>query len=72
MAAAPADSLTLEEGNALAKEIGAVGYLECSSVSGEGVDEVFKEAIRLALSEDEEEKREKGGWWKRIVGCFGS
>lgn len=37
-----------DEGVELAKEIGAVGYYECSAMSGEGVEEVFDRAAELA------------------------
>jgi Rho family protein len=37
------------QGEAVAKEIGARRYLECSSLSGEGVDDVFEAATRAAL-----------------------
>jgi Rho family protein len=38
------------QGEAVAKEIGAKRYLECSSLSGEGVDDVFEAATRQALT----------------------
>ncbi len=41
--------LTKHEGESAAKEIGARKYLECSSLSGEGVDDVFEAATRAAL-----------------------
>lgn len=41
--------VTFPEGEAAAKEIGARKYLECSSLSGEGVDDVFEAATRAAL-----------------------
>ena len=37
------------DGEAAAREIGAKRYLECSSLSGEGVDDVFEAATRAAL-----------------------
>jgi hypothetical protein len=33
----------------LARLCGAVKYLECSSLNGEGVDDLFKVATRMAL-----------------------
>lgn len=33
----------------MAREIGARAYLECSSRTGQGVAEVFEEALRLCL-----------------------
>ena len=41
--------VTLHDGEAAAREIGAKRYLECSSLSGEGVDDVFEAATRAAL-----------------------
>ncbi|MCJ1398496.1 Rho GTPase [Xylographa trunciseda] len=40
---------TSKEGNDIAHEIGARKYLECSSLTGEGVDDVFEAATRAAL-----------------------
>jgi Rho family protein len=45
-----------KEGSDIANEIGARKYLECSSLTGEGVDDVFEAATRAALlSRDSEE-----------------
>ncbi|KAI3573237.1 P-loop containing nucleoside triphosphate hydrolase protein [Fusarium oxysporum f. sp. albedinis] len=41
--------VTEHEGEIVAYEIGAKMYLECSSLSGEGVDTVFEIASRIAL-----------------------
>lgn len=41
--------VTTHDGEATAREIGARRYLECSSLSGEGVDDVFEAATRAAL-----------------------
>ena len=48
-----------KEGNDVAHEIGARKYLECSSLTGEGVDDVFEAATRAALLTFE--KGERGG-----------
>ena len=51
--------LTENEANNAAREIGARKYLECSSLTGEGVDDVFEAATRAALLTFE--KGERGG-----------
>ena len=37
------------DGENVAVEIGAVAYLECSSLTGQGVEKVFETATRAAL-----------------------
>lgn len=51
--------VTERQGEQAAQEIGARKYLECSSLSGEGVDDVFEAATRAALLTFE--KGEGGG-----------
>ncbi|KAL2107162.1 hypothetical protein VUR80DRAFT_5596 [Thermomyces stellatus] len=41
--------VTPQEGEHVAREISARRYLECSSLTGEGVDDVFEAATRAAL-----------------------
>ncbi|KAF9889108.1 Rho GTPase [Aspergillus nanangensis] len=41
--------VTAKEGSETATQIGARKYLECSSLTGEGVDDVFEAATRAAL-----------------------
>ena len=48
-----------KEGQEIAQQIGARKYLECSSLTGEGVDDVFEAATRAALLTFE--KGERGG-----------
>lgn len=42
--------VSYEEGVEVAKEIGALRYLECSAMTNRGVKEVFTEAARIALA----------------------
>lgn len=42
--------VSYEEGVSVAKEIGALRYLECSAMNNRGVKEVFTEAARIALA----------------------
>jgi len=51
--------VTEHDGELASREIGARKYLECSSLSGEGVDDVFEAATRAALLTFE--KTEGGG-----------
>jgi Rho family protein len=41
--------VTAHDGEITAREVGAKRYLECSSLSGEGVDDVFEAATRAAM-----------------------
>jgi len=51
-----------EQAEKVAKEIGARRYLECSALTGEGVDDVFENATRAALLKSKKEN-------KRPFGC---
>lgn len=42
--------VTRQQGKTVAQEVGAKAYLECSSLSGDGVNEVFETVTRAALS----------------------
>lgn len=41
--------VTKEEAQSVANEIGVRQYLECSALSGEGVDDLFERAVRASL-----------------------
>jgi len=45
------EPITTEQGKAMAEEIGAVKYMEVSSKTGKGLNEVFNEAVNLVLKE---------------------
>jgi len=49
--------VTYEQGVAIAGAIGATAYLECSSLTGEGVQEVIRSAGRMAASWDPNDPR---------------
>lgn len=48
-----------KQGSDMKDEIGAKKYLECSSLTGDGVDDVFEAATRAALTTFD--KKESGG-----------
>lgn len=50
-----------EEGRTTAKECGAREYRECSSLTGEGVDDVFEAATRAALLNHDKGDSSRGG-----------
>lgn len=41
--------VTPQEAEQVAKEVGARRYLECSALTGEGVDDIFEVATRASL-----------------------
>ena len=43
--------MTVEQAEALAKELGAHGYFETSAKENQGVTEVFKKAAEVVFSE---------------------
>lgn len=43
------DHITKEEGQDLAKQIGAFSYLECSAVERTGVKEVYEQVVMATL-----------------------
>ena len=53
--------LTSDEGEDVRKRINAKKYLECSSLTGEGVDDVFEAATRQSLLSGGDRRREGGG-----------
>jgi len=51
--------VTIENAQRMAKEIGAVNFLECSALTQEGLKQVFDEAIRAAMSQPNKPKGKK-------------
>jgi GTPase SAR1 family protein len=47
---ADAEPFTKEDGERLAKDVGAKMYVECSSFTQDGLKNVFEQAVRVALS----------------------
>jgi len=51
--------VTIDQAQRMAKEIGAVNFLECSALTQEGLKQVFDEAIRAAMSKPNKPKGKK-------------
>uniref|UniRef100_A0A2P2IG24 Low-molecular-weight GTPase n=1 Tax=Hirondellea gigas TaxID=1518452 RepID=A0A2P2IG24_9CRUS len=49
--------ISIEEGNKIANEIGALKYMECSALTQEGLPNVFATAIRSSLARPKQEKK---------------
>eukprot|EP00439_Symbiodinium_sp_Y106_P083999 s165_g24.t1 len=52
----PSECISYQEGQALARRIGALDYLECSALSGEGVDDVIDAAMWTYLMHAQTER----------------
>ena len=50
---------TYKQGHELGEKIGAVKYLECSALTGEGVNDVFVQAVRAALMGPQQHTQKK-------------
>lgn len=53
--------ITFQQGNDMAKTIGAVKYVECSALNQTGLKTVFEEAIRAVLRPPPKKVEAKGG-----------
>jgi len=51
--------VTVESAQRMAKEIGAVSFLECSALTQEGLKQVFDDAIRAAMAGTKKPKKKK-------------
>jgi len=59
------EPVSTEAGVKLAKELGAVGYLECSALTQQGVNDVFNGAMRQALQYKRRNRKAE------LAGCMG-
>ena len=57
--------ITYSQGTAMARDIGAVKYLECSALTQKGLKNCFDEAIRAVLYPQAAGKKDKGGKKKK-------
>jgi len=55
------EPLTEEMGEKLAKEIGAVKYLECSALTQKNLPSVFEAAVKAVFEDHKEKSQKKGG-----------
>lgn len=63
--------ITYQQGVQMAKEIGAVRYMECSALTQQGLKAIFDEAIRVVLFPTKEEKDAEGTSVKKAKCCGG-
>ena len=53
----------LIKGKNAADELGATEYLECSALTGDGVERVFEQAIRVAIAhKNTTQKKQRRKW----------
>lgn len=52
----PLQFVTTQEGKEYAQELGAICYVECSALTGQGIDNVFELAVRATLVKSEKKQ----------------
>jgi len=57
----PDNLVTFQEGLELAQELGAGAYMECSALSGSGINDIFQETIRQSLNKSQKAKPKPKG-----------
>jgi len=62
------DAVEFSKGQKLAGDIGALRYFECSSKTGEGIQELFDHVASVVITDGKKRKLEKkkSGSWRRI------
>eukprot|EP00931_Biecheleriopsis_adriatica_P026220 TRINITY_DN15967_c0_g2_i1.p1 TRINITY_DN15967_c0_g2~~TRINITY_DN15967_c0_g2_i1.p1 ORF type:complete len:310 (+),score=61.02 TRINITY_DN15967_c0_g2_i1:30-932(+) len=66
---AESSKVSFQEGQAMARQIGALDYIECSSRSGEGVDDVLESAMWAVLLDSETDEG-RARLAAKDVSCF--
>jgi GTPase SAR1 family protein len=49
--------ISFEQGQVLAKQVGALKYVECSARTGDGLRDVFDSAIRAVIKPEQKKKK---------------
>jgi len=58
--------VTREEGEKLAKEIGASSYVECSALTQEGLKSTFDSGIGAVVSAKSDKSTKRKSWWRKF------